>query len=170
MKKKDAIFLMVVMFCAIQYNSKAELKIDKANKTKQAHNEQQDSRTEVNFFPEYVFNTKDTIFKSWDYGGESVIINLGNCKIKNKDFNALTEFRLIPVADGLRGKSIFYLISRDNDTLTFDAGMPEELPIDLYRNNFVFINNEQQYLFGEIDQLHKEIVSFNMPDGVCFTK
>ncbi|MFK8045200.1 MAG: hypothetical protein AB8B72_06880 [Crocinitomicaceae bacterium] len=170
MKKNDAIFLMVVIFFALQCNSEAKLKIDKANKIKMSPNEQQDSRIEVILFPEYVFTTKDTICKSWNYGGKSVFRILGNCKIKNIDFTALTEFRLIPVANGLRGKSIFYLISSHNDTLSFDAGMQEELPIDLYKNNFVFINNENQYLFGEIDQLDREIVCFNLPDDECFTR
>jgi len=170
MKKKGAIFIVVVIFSALQCNSKAELRIDNVHQKEKSYNDHQASIPNVNFFPDYVFKTKDTICKSWDHGGKSVFTNLGNCKIKNRDFRVLTEFRLIPVADGLRGKSILYLVSKGNDTLTFDAIMPEELPMDLYRNNFIFINNEKQYLFGEIDQLHEEIICFNTPDGKCFTK
>ena len=132
--------------------------------------EEQDLITSENntLYPEYIFKPKDTIYKLWEYGGKSVFIDLGICETNLGSYNAVTEFRLIPVTDGMRGRSTFYLISMEKDTMEFDAQMPEELPVDLYKNNFVFLNQVNEYSFGAINELQKEIVCFDGNHNGCF--
>ncbi|MFT5819502.1 MAG: hypothetical protein ACI8ZM_000726 [Crocinitomix sp.] len=121
-------------------------------------------------FPEYVFTPKDTLFKRWSYGGESTTIKLGTCETVDGEFMALTKFCRIPVADGSRGRGVFYLVGVGGDILQFDAEMPTELPIDLYKNNFVFLNKENEYSFGAINELRNEIVCFGGSRNSCFIR
>ena len=122
----------------------------------------------VELFPEYEYIGKDTIFKSSDYGGESELITLGVCEIESVQYSAITKFSSIPFADGMRGRSFLYLISMDNDTIIYDAEMPEELPIDIYKNNFVFLNQNNEYEFSELELFGNDAACFNADINKCF--
>jgi hypothetical protein len=122
----------------------------------------------VDLFPEYVFEPKDTIFKSWYYGGKSEYITLGVYEVDTIRLNVFTEFRRIPFVDGMRGKSMLCLVSMEKDTLIFLAEMPEELPIDIYKNNFVFLSQNNEYEFSELQLVLDEAACFKVDNHKCF--
>lgn len=59
------------------------------------------------------------------------------------------------------------MIDNRNDSIRYDAGMPEELPVDLIGNRYVFLD-KGELLFGEIDTLIDEIICFNVSNSRCF--
>lgn len=103
-------------------------------------------------------------------GGFSFIHNwtlLGECVVDGKEFTALTRFTTFNTAHSIRGRSSFLLIDNRTDTIRYDATLPEELPLDLIGNRFVFLD-EGKLLFGEIDTLMDEIICFHVPNSACF--
>jgi hypothetical protein len=53
-------------------------------------------------------------------------------------------------------KRSLFLINETIDTLMLDSEMPEELPVDIYENQFVFINKNGEFLFETIHVIHIE--------------
>lgn len=105
-------------------------------------------------------------------GGYSVIHNwkhLGSCEINGQKFTALTLFSSFTTANSIRGRSTFILVDNQYDTLRYDVGMYEDLPIDRIGQSFVFLVNNQLE-FGKIDTMNTEILCFSVTNLGCFLK
>lgn len=118
-------------------------------------------------FPDYVITTKDTIYNTWEEGGESEKIYLGKYESESYTFQVITEFSLIPVAEGLKGKSRLYLVDNESDTLFYEADDRSYLPVDVYLNHFVFKNEMEQYVFVNIVNIEEDILCFSYGWDKC---
>ena len=118
-------------------------------------------------FPDYNLTHRDTIINTWEEGGKSEFINLGQYVSSTTTFDVLTEFSLIPVADGLRGKNRLYLVSNESDTSIYEADDRAYLPVDIYKNHFVFRNEMDQYVFVKAEVIDEEIMAFSYGWNKC---
>lgn len=105
------------------------------------------------------------LIKKWKLGSRSERIELGNYTTDSSDYVVITEFSLIPVADGLRGKSMLYLITNEADTFSYRADIRVELPIDLYKNHFVFKKGDNKYIFLKPELIDETIICFGGSDN-----
>ena len=121
-------------------------------------------------FSDYKFRPKDTLFKTLEFGIQKQIIDLGMYSTDSMSYEVVAEFRLIPglEKDSPRGRSSLFLINEYRDTLMFDAGMPEDLPIDIYKNHFVFIDESGEFLFETIHVIHIEEHMLCFKGRACF--
>jgi len=134
------------------------------------------TNAQVDFFKEsvysdklkkYVFVPKDTTILAGD-NFEDNRINLGTLRIDSIDYNVVSVFRKIGVADGFKGRS-FLIFKNDsiNFERTYEASMPSDLPIDIYENNFVFRRDNGLFCFdGDITL--EEAVCFSCDDNGYF--
>ena len=55
---------------------------------------------------------------------------------------------------------MFFINESLNDTLEYDAEMPDRLPIDIYKDYFVFKREEgSNYVFLKLEMVIKDIIS-----------
>lgn len=121
-------------------------------------------------FPKYIFHPKDTILKTDSLGIKKQIISIGTYTTDTMHFNAISEFKLIPgiFADSPKGRSTLFLINEKEDTMVFDAEMPDQLPIDIYKNHFVFKDENGNFLFSTIEFLEGYTICFSGTFNICF--
>lgn len=121
-------------------------------------------------FPDYIITQRDTSINTWEEGGKSELINLGKYESGPSTFEVLTEFSLIPLADGIRGKSRLYLVSNESDTSIYEADDRFYLPVDIYKNHFVFKNEMEQYIFVKAEIINEEVLCFSYGWDECLIK
>lgn len=158
-------FSIIVLLCVIYQCSKEN--IPKAIRTETKILNQEIIKP---IFPEYVFSPKDTIFRTIEYGIKTQTIELGLYSTDSVKYSILREFRLIPgmESDSPRGRSTLYLLAESGDTLIYNAEMPDELPIDIYKNHLVFINEKGLYEFATISHLEEHFLCFSDAHNICF--
>ena len=114
-------------------------------------------------FENYVFqaHTPTTIIEEYDV--HSNYRNIGVFVSHSMEYQVFTSFKRIQLANGYRGRSAIGFIQDNGDTLLFNAEMPENLPVDLYKNHFVFQRADSSYFFQTPDTLNSEICCFKPP-------
>ncbi|MCB9198192.1 MAG: hypothetical protein H6600_07025 [Flavobacteriales bacterium] len=110
-------------------------------------------------FPEYTLKAKDTIVEIVEYDIINNKLQLGAYQTDTSSIEVITNFKLIPDLDnGYKGRSELFLIVNVNDTFRYEANSRKSLPIDLYKNHFVFINDLDQFVFVIPELITKEVV------------
>ena len=99
-------------------------------------------------FKAYLKGIKKPITTTSPEGIITESVDLGLFQTDSMCYRVIRKFTLIPAIDGLdaKGNSKLLLLADNGDTLLFDLEMPHELPINIYRNNFVIETEEGAYL------------------------
>lgn len=118
---------------------------------------------------QYLLSEKDTIVEVLKHNVISSKIKLGTYQTDSSSIEVITDFKLIPIARGYKGKSELLLIINTIDTLSYEVNNRKSLPIDLYKNQFVFVTDKNQFEFVVPNLISREAVCFSIEWVGCFT-
>lgn len=121
--------------------------------------------TDNELFPEYFFTAKDTI-KDTDFNASIERIKLGTLDTDSTVYTLYSELRTISITDGNKARSIIELQSKKHGNRRYEFNMPKDLPVDIYKNHLVFIDENKTYHFAHIDTMNEELICFSH-DNSC---
>lgn len=159
--------LLIAVFasCSEQTSVSNESKIDTIGSDSATQH-----TVELTQFSEFTLTTKDTIVEILKYDVISNKLELGTYETDTSSIEVITDFKLIPNLDnGFKGKSELYLIVNINDTFRYEANNRNSLPVDLYKNHFVFINDLNQFVFVVPELIVDGAVCFSYGWDECLT-
>lgn len=125
---------------------------------------------EASRYPEYKLKENKSSIVRYKNKGSVERINLGKYNTDSVEYEIITKFSLIPVVDGLRGKSRLYLIIANQDTVIYEADSYMELPVDIYKNHFVFKKESGEYIMTKASIISEEIICFGREWNSCIVK
>ena len=114
-------------------------------------------------FEDYVYQAHASEIINKEHDVTATYRNIGVFKGHLVDYDIFTCFRRIKLANGFRGRSLIGFIDSTFDTLLYEADMATGLPVDIYKNHFVFQRADSSYFFQKPDTICTEMCCFQPP-------